>query len=145
MCAQRGTWGSWPFPSDALGRQFKVYHHRSLAAKLLKKHSGALFPAEPSALCQAFLCGKGRVLIYIFLFFVTNFISVASRFPGMLSASRPTCAAQNLLSAQDELSSCVFVRGVVNLLPAVRVTQVCSVRDSAKGRGSQEERKLFLP
>lgn len=82
--------------------------------------------------------------LFLFFFVVTNSISIASRCLGMLSASRPTCAAQNLLSAQDELSSYVFVSGVVNLLPAARVTQACSVRDSAKGRGSQEERKLFL-
>lgn len=39
--------GSLAPSSHVFGLQFQVYLCPSLAARLLKKHSGALFPAEP--------------------------------------------------------------------------------------------------
>ena len=65
--------------------------------------------------------------------------------PGdVISRQTALCGTEPAVSAQDELSSCVFVSGVVNFLPAARVTEMCGVRDSAEGRGGREERKLFL-
>lgn len=59
--------GSLAPSSHIFGLQFQVYLCPSLAARLLKKHSGALFPAEPSLLCQLFSCCQGHTLMYIVL------------------------------------------------------------------------------
>lgn len=60
------------------------------------------------------------------------------------------------VSAQDELSSCVWVGGmvpfsgmiqfggVVPFLPAAGVTQMSGIRASVKGQGGQEERGCDL-
>lgn len=95
----------------------------------MKKHSGALFPAEPCVASGVLRLSGSYIDIYIY-----SFINVSFAFClGMLS---PGSGEQNLLSAWDELSSRVRVGGMVPFLPAAGVTQMSGIRE---GQGGQEE------
>lgn len=59
--------GSLAPSSHVFGLQFQVYLCPSLAARLLKKHNGALFAAEPSVLHQVFSGCQGHILMYVVL------------------------------------------------------------------------------
>lgn len=91
MCAQRSA--------GVFGLQFHVYLCPSLAARLLKKHSGVLFPAEPCVASGVLRLSGSYIDVY-------SFINVSFDFClGMLSAGS---GEQNLLSLHRMSSHLVF-------------------------------------